>query len=79
MDKYKSKMFKRIGPGGFKCSCCNYSRGKLRNSHVGKDNSLNKLARLKLKEDMKKDEPTFSDIMQENEYIYGSLNFEKGN
>lgn len=49
MDLYKSKMMRRIGPGGLKCSCCNPSRGKLKNSHVGKDNSLNKRARRLLK------------------------------
>lgn len=54
MDAYKSQMMKRVGPGGLKCPCCNSSRGKLKNSHVGKNNSLNKLARLKLKEDIKR-------------------------
>ena len=52
MDAYKSQMMKRIGPGGLKCPCCNSSRGKLKNGHIGKNNSLNKLARLKLKEDI---------------------------
>ena len=42
MDLYKQEMIKRVGISGFKCNCCNTSRGKLKNSHVGKDNSLNK-------------------------------------
>ena len=49
MDLYKQEMTKRVGVGGLKCKCCNISRGKLKNSHVGKDNSLNKLARRKIK------------------------------
>ena len=48
-------MMKNIGPGGLKCPCCNSSRGKLKNSHVGKDNSLNKVARFRLKQDLKKE------------------------
>lgn len=55
MDYYKAEMMKRTGPGGFKCPCCNSSRGKTHNSHVGKDNSLNKLARLKLKQQLSKE------------------------
>jgi hypothetical protein len=54
MDLYKAKMMKNIGPGGFKCPCCNFSRGKLKNSHVGKDNSLNKIARTRIKAETKK-------------------------
>ena len=70
MDAYKAKMMKNIGPGGFKCPCCNSSRGKLNNSHVGKNNSLNKLARMHLKiEDSKIDTSIESDI-EEREYIY---------
>ena len=70
MDAYKAKMMKPIGPGGFKCSCCNSSRGKLKNNHVGKNNSLNKLARRHLKiEDSKIDTSIESDI-EEREYIY---------
>ena len=42
MDLYKQEMTKRVGIGGLKCKCCNISRGKLKNSHVEKDNSLNK-------------------------------------
>ena len=49
MDLYKQEMTKRVGIGGLKCKCCNISRGKLKNSHVGKDNSLNKSARRKIK------------------------------
>lgn len=52
-DIYKAEMIKRIGLGGFKCSCCNRARGKKRNSHLGKDNSLNKLARKNLKQKLK--------------------------
>ena len=52
MDDFKKKMMKRVGPGGLSCPCCNPSRGKLKNSHVGKDNSLNKQARRKLKEEL---------------------------
>ena len=52
MDDFKKKMMKRIGPGGLSCPCCNPSRGKLKNSHVGKDNSLNKQARRRLKEEL---------------------------
>lgn len=49
MDLYKGFMYHRIGPGGLHCPCCNPFRGKLKNSHVGKCNKLNKLARRKLK------------------------------
>jgi len=55
MDAFKHYMFKDIGPGGFKCPCCNRSRGKTKNSHVGKGNRLNKKARRKLKEETKKE------------------------
>lgn len=55
MDYYKAEMVKRTGPGGLKCPCCNRSRGKTHNSHVGKDNSLNKLARFKLKQQLLKE------------------------
>lgn len=66
MDAYKSKMMKRIGPGGLKCPCCNISRGKLKNSHVGKNNSLNKLARTLLKrEDAKIDTSIELDIEED--------------
>lgn len=61
MDNYKAKMMKNIGPGGFKCPCCNSSRGKLKNSHVGKDNSLNKLARTRLKRELLKEDTGFKD------------------
>lgn len=49
MDAYKKCIMKNIGPGGLKCPCCNSSRGKLKNSHVGKTNMYNKLARTRLK------------------------------
>lgn len=66
MDAYKAKMMKRIGPGGFKCPCCNDSRGKLKNNHIGKDNSLNKLARTLLKrEDSKIDSSIEEDIEED--------------
>lgn len=55
MDLYKSEMMKRTGPGGLKCPCCNSSRGKTHSNHIGKDNSLNKLARSKLKFQLKKE------------------------
>jgi len=55
MDAFKRYMFENTGPGGLKCPCCNSSRGKTKNSHVGKDNSLNKKARRKLKEDTNKE------------------------
>lgn len=61
MDKYKAKMMESVGPGGLKCHCCNDSRGKLKNSHVGKDNSLNKLARTKLKRELLKEDTGFKD------------------
>lgn len=55
MDKYRAEMMKTTGPGGLKCPCCNRSRGKLKNSHVGKDNSLNQLARYRLKQELRKE------------------------
>lgn len=71
MDDYKRKMMKSIGPGGLKCSCCNNSRGKLKNSHVGKDNSLNKLARKRLKtEDSKENNLDIQDVRIEDTYIH---------
>ena len=70
MDKYKAKMMKNIGPGGFKCSCCNPSRGKLKNSHVGKDNSLNKLARTRLKREILEIDTSIEAEIEEREYIY---------
>ena len=54
MDLYKRKMMKQVSVGGLKCPCCNPSRGKQKNSHVGKDNSLNKMARRILKMEDKK-------------------------
>jgi len=54
MDLFKQKQFEDIGPGGMKCPCCNRSRGKLKNSHTGKSNSLNKRARQRLKTDLRK-------------------------
>lgn len=70
MDAYKSKMMKRIGPGGLKCHCCNRSRYKQGSVSYSKDNSLNKLARMHLKiEDSKIDTSIESDI-EEREYIY---------
>jgi len=54
-DQFKAKQFKDIGPGGFKCSCCNMSRGKLKNSYAGKDNSLNRIARSRLKQELHKE------------------------
>ena len=54
MDDYKRMMFREIGPGGLKCPCCNRSRGKTHNNHVGKNNSLNKLARTRLKINLRK-------------------------
>lgn len=52
-DIYKYKMLKYTDIGGLKCHCCNPSRGKLKNSHVGKDSFLNKLARRTLKLELK--------------------------
>ena len=70
MDAYKAKMMKWIGPGGLKCSCCNSTRGKLKNSHVGKNNSLNKLARTHLKREDSKIDTSIESIIDEKEYIY---------
>ena len=53
MDLFKKEQFKEIGPGGLKCPCCNRSRGKLKNSHVGKSNTLNKRARQRLKTNLR--------------------------
>lgn len=69
MDSYKAKMMKNIGPGGFKCPCCNSSRGKLKNSHVGKDNSLNKLARTMLKREILEIDTSIGADIEEREYI----------
>lgn len=55
MDLYKSEMMKRTGPGGLKCPCCNNSRCKRGSVKDSKDNSLNKLARSKLKFQLKKE------------------------
>ncbi len=55
MDDFKKMQFKDIGPGGLHCPCCNRSRGKLKNSHVGKFNYLNKKARAKLKKELYKE------------------------
>lgn len=52
MDQFKKMQFKDIGPGGIHCPCCNRSRGKLKNSHVGKTNKLNKAARARLKQQL---------------------------
>lgn len=69
MDNYKAKMMKNIGPGGFKCPCCNSSRGKLKNSHVGKDNTLNKLARTRLKREIKYIDTSIETDIEEQEHI----------
>lgn len=53
-DIFKFNMMKNIGSGGLKCPCCNPFRGKLKNSHIGKTNKLNKLARTRLKRELKK-------------------------
>ncbi len=68
-DLYKLKMFKRIGPGGFHCSCCNNSRGKMKNSHIGKNNTLNKKARKDLKYEI--ENINIKDILEEENYIKG--------
>ena len=70
MDAYKAKMMKSVGPGGLKCPCCNSSRGKLKNSHVGKDNSLNKLARTRLKNEIKNIDASIEADIEEREYIH---------
>lgn len=51
MDLFKSKQMCDIGPGGFHCPCCN----RFRTSKNGKDRGLNKKARKKLKQDIKKE------------------------
>ena len=55
MDLYKAAMMKHIGPGGLKCPCCNDSRRKRGSVKESKDNSLNKLARSKLKSQLRKE------------------------
>jgi len=54
-DLFRQEQLKQTGPGGIKCPCCNDSRGKLKNSHVGKLKIMNKKARKKLKEELRKE------------------------
>ena len=48
MDNYKEKQMKDIGPGGFKCSCCNPFNNKDRSM-------LNKRARARLRAEDEKE------------------------
>lgn len=51
MDIFKAEMNRRTGVGGIHCDCCNpYFNGKK------EKRILNKLARQRLKRDMKKEE-----------------------
>lgn len=70
MDDYKRQMMKNIGPGGLHCYCCNSSRGKLKNSHIGKNNSLNKVARKRLKIEDAKNDNSIKSLVLEKEYIH---------
>lgn len=60
-DDFKRAQFKDIGPGGFRCPCCNNSRGKSHSSHVGALNILNKKARLAVKADTKREAQAFQE------------------
>ena len=55
MDDFKKCQMSQLGPGGFHCHCCNDSRGKTSNNHVGKLNILNKKARRKIKQQTQKE------------------------
>jgi hypothetical protein len=51
MDLFKCEQMKDIGPGGFKCNCCNDSR----TTKKGKLKHLNKKARKSLKNKLMKE------------------------
>lgn len=55
MDAMKSEMMKRVGPGGFKCSCCNdaFNHSNHPNSRVEKAKARRN-ARHRIKNEFKK-------------------------
>ena len=48
MDDFRKKQWEPIGPGGFRCNCCNDYHGK-------RKKKLNKLARSRLKKETEKE------------------------
>lgn len=46
MDDFRAKQWEPIGPGGFRCACCNDFHGK-------KKKMLNKIARKRVKEEIR--------------------------
>ena len=55
MDIVKREMMNEIGPGGLKCTCCNYTRQK-KGNRKGKKRIITQIARAAIKAQDRKEQ-----------------------